>query len=79
MTMNAEIFSSICRHIAAQANEAWGEITSDPERVAAGRRAQIVARNQKRMGLANEEAARQLKDFLRRNRDWHFSKDHIKE
>lgn len=76
--MNAEIFSSICRHFAAQANEAWGELTSDTERVAAGRRAQIVARNQKRMGLANEEAARQLKDFMRRNRDWNFPEEHIK-
>ncbi len=70
--MNGERFAGVCRQIAGRMNETWGELTGDPLRVAAGRRAQIVGKAQQRRGIANEESARQLRDFLHRNRNWRF-------
>ena len=70
--MNGEQFAGICRQFAGRLNEAWGELTGDPLRSAAGRRDQIFGKAQQRSGIAKEESARQLSDFLTRNRDWYF-------
>jgi len=50
--------------------ERWGELTADGLRVVAGRHDQHAGRMQERYGLEKEEAQRQLKAFLRRNRRW---------
>ena len=70
--MNGERFVGICRQFAGRMNESWGELTGDPLRAAAGRRAQILGRVQERSGIAKEESARQMRDFLTRNREWYF-------
>lgn len=70
--MNSERFVGICRQFAETMNEAWGELTGDPQRAAHGRRGQMVGKTQQRNGIAKEESARQLRDFLHRNRHWHF-------
>ena len=70
--MNGERFAGICRQFAGRMNETWGELAGDSLRAAAGRRAQIMGKAQQRSGIANEESARQLSDFLTRNRDWYF-------
>jgi len=67
--MNGERFAGTCREFAGRMNETWGGLTGDPLRVDAGRRAQIVGRTQRRNGIAKEDSARQLKDFLHRNRN----------
>jgi len=69
--MNGERFAGICRQFAGRINETWGELTGDPLRAAAGRRAQIFGKAQQRSGTAKEESTRQLRDFLHRNRNWH--------
>ena len=70
--MNGERFAGICRQFAGKMNETWGDLTGDPLRAAAGRRAQIFGKAQQRSGIAKEDSARQLRDFLNRNRNWHF-------
>ena len=70
--MNAERFAGICRQFAGRMNEVWGELTGDPVRAAAGKRAQIFGKAQQRSGIAKEDSARQLRDFLTRNRHWYF-------
>ena len=66
--MNGEQVAGICRQVAGRMNELWGDLTGDPLRAAEGRRRQIVGKTQQRSGIAHEEAARQLRDFLHRNR-----------
>mgnify|MGYP001592738309 CR=1 FL=1 len=70
--MNGERFAGICLQLTGRVNETWGELTGDPLRTAAGRRAQMFGKAQQRSGIAKEESARQLSDFLTRNRDWYF-------
>ena len=70
--MNGERFAGICRQFAGKMNETWGDLTGDPLRAAAGRRAQMFGKAQQRSGIAKEDSARQLRDFLNRNRNWHF-------
>lgn len=72
--MNTKQISGICRQLLAKINEYRGELTGDPSRVAAARRAWIVAKNEQRITIANEESKRQLREFLRRNRNWNFRK-----
>ncbi|OGA06646.1 MAG: hypothetical protein A3H33_14490 [Betaproteobacteria bacterium RIFCSPLOWO2_02_FULL_65_20] len=69
--MNGERFAGICLQIAGRMNEAWGELTGDPLRAAAGRRDQSFGKAQQRSGMAKEESNRQMSDFLTRNRDWY--------
>ena len=70
--MNGERFVGMCRQLAGRMNETWGELTGDPSRAAAGKRAQIFGKAQQRSGIAKEESERQLRDFLQRNRNWHY-------
>jgi uncharacterized protein YjbJ (UPF0337 family) len=70
--MNGERLAGICRQFAGRMNAAWGELTGDPVRAAAGRRGQIVGKTQQRSGIARQQSARQLREFLHRNRNWHF-------
>jgi uncharacterized protein YjbJ (UPF0337 family) len=70
--MNGERFSGICLQLAGRMNEAWGDMTGDPLRAAAGRREQMFGKAQERSGIAKEESGRQLRDFMTRNRDWYF-------
>jgi uncharacterized protein YjbJ (UPF0337 family) len=51
----------------------WGESTNNPLVAAAGTRDQLAGRIQERYGVAKDESAAQLKEFLRRNRDWYPS------
>ena len=69
--MNGEQFAGIFRQLAERMNESWGELTGDRKRAAAGRRGQLAGKTQQQRGIENEAAARQMKDFLERNRHWH--------
>jgi len=70
--MNAQRFEGICRQFAGMLTQAWGELSGDSLRADAGRRDRIFGKTQERSGIAIEESARQLKDFLQRNRNWHI-------
>lgn len=68
--MNHDRFEGNWRQFGGKVKEQWGRLTHDPQREFAGRRDQLAGKEQVRYGVAKEEAARQLKDFLDRNRDW---------
>ena len=70
--MNIERFKGICLHAAGRLNESFGELTRDPYRITKGRRTRIDAIARQRVGFDKEQSERQLRDFLQRNRNWHF-------
>ncbi len=70
--MNQDRFEGKWKQFGGKVKERWGRLTNDPQREFAGRRDQLAGRNQERYGVAKEEAARQLKDFLDRNLKWNL-------
>ena len=70
--MNIQRFKGICLHAAGRLNESLGEFTRNPQRMAEGRRMRIDAIARQRHGFDKEQSERQLRDFLQRNRNWHF-------
>ena len=71
--MNRDRLEGNWKQLSGKVNELWGELTSDTRRKFAGRRDQLAGRIQERYGISKEAAARQLKDFLDRNRNWDLS------
>jgi uncharacterized protein YjbJ (UPF0337 family) len=71
--MNRDRLQGIWRQFSGTLRECWGELTNDPLEAEAGRRDRSFGRIQERNGMYREEAALQLKEFLRRNRDWDLS------
>lgn len=71
--MNQDRFAGIWKQLRGKVKEHWGKLTNDPLGVAAGTRDQLAGRIQERYGVSKEKAARQLKDFLERNRNWDLS------
>lgn len=70
--MNMEQAAGIYAQVAGRLNQAWGDLAGNPMRAADGRRQQIAGKLQQRKGDAKQEYARQLRDFLQRNRNWRF-------
>jgi uncharacterized protein YjbJ (UPF0337 family) len=68
--MNQDRFAGIGKQFRGKVKEHWGKLTNDRLGVAAGTRDQLAGRIQERYGVSKENAARQLKDFLDRNRNW---------
>lgn len=71
--MNLHRVEGNWKQFSGRLKEQWGRLARDPERELAGRRDQIAGRALKRYGIAKEQAARQLKAFQDRNRDWYPS------
>ncbi len=71
--MNQDRIAGIWKQFRGKVKGRWGELTHDPQVVTAGARDQLAGRIQERYGVSKEEAARQLKDFLDRNRNWDLS------
>ena len=69
--MNQDRFAGIWKQIRGKVKESWGRLTNNPLAVTAGRRDQFTGSHQERHGISKEKAARQLKDFLDRNRNWY--------
>ena len=53
--------------------ELWGGFTHNDRAVSEGERDRQLGRIQERYGIAKEDAADQLNEFIRRNRDWDLS------
>ncbi|MCK9381998.1 MAG: CsbD family protein [Sulfuritalea sp.] len=70
--MNGKRFAGIWLQLAGRVNQAWGELTDDPLRETAGRRDQVTGKTQQAGAIAQEAAARQLRDFQHDNRNWYF-------
>jgi uncharacterized protein YjbJ (UPF0337 family) len=71
--MNQERLAGICRQASGAIKQGWGRLIADPRMEDAGAREQHAGRVQARRGLAQEQAARSLRDFFSRNRDWDLS------
>jgi uncharacterized protein YjbJ (UPF0337 family) len=69
--MNRDQLEGRLTQAAGKAKEHWGVLTGAPLVAAAGRRDQLIGRIQERRGNANQEAEAQLRDFMRRNRNWY--------
>ena len=68
--MNWSQWAGICRQYAEGMNGAWDNLIECPMRTADGRRGQIDKKAHQRREIAKQESARQMKDFLHRNRNW---------
>jgi uncharacterized protein YjbJ (UPF0337 family) len=68
--MNRDRFEGGMKQLGGVVEEQWGKLTGNPLRVDSGKRAQLFGKLQERHGTSKEDAERQLKDFLARNRDW---------
>ena len=71
--MNQDRFAGIWKQFRGKLNERWGKLANNPLVVTAGTLDQFDGRIQERYGVSKEAAARQLKDFLDRNRNWNLS------
>ncbi len=71
--MNRDRIEGGGKQFGGQLKEQWGRLYRDPEFELAGQRDQIAGRVLQRCGISNGRAARQLHDFLDRNRDWNPS------
>jgi uncharacterized protein YjbJ (UPF0337 family) len=69
--MNTDRFEGNLKQIRGKVNEQWGKFTKDSQREFAGMRDQCSGKSQEQYGITKEKAARQLKDFMRRNSNWH--------
>jgi uncharacterized protein YjbJ (UPF0337 family) len=74
MDMNRDRVAGNWKQFSGQLKEQWGRFTHDDSRVDSGRRDQLAGSIQVRHGMSKEEAERQVRDFLYRNRDWNPSR-----
>ena len=71
--MNQERYTGIFKQVRGTIRKSWGRLIADPRMEDTGAREQHAGRVQARHGLAQEQAARSLRDFFSRNRDWDLS------
>jgi uncharacterized protein YjbJ (UPF0337 family) len=62
--MKHDYFEADRMQAGGKAKERWGSRTNDPERELASGHHQHADRIQERRGISNDEAARELKEFL---------------
>jgi uncharacterized protein YjbJ (UPF0337 family) len=70
--MNRDQVEGRFRQATGKMKEHWGLFSRDPFIADAGRRDQLFGRIQERRGNSHEEFSRQLRDFMRRNRNWNL-------
>lgn len=68
--MNRDRLEGKWKQLSGRLRERWGWLTEDQLSVVAGKHNQLAGRYQEQYGVAKEDGERQLRDFLRRNRDW---------
>lgn len=71
--MNRDRIAGNLKQLGGKLRHEWGRISKDEAGMQAGKRAQLAGTIQARQGLSQEEAERQLREFLERNRDWNLS------
>ena len=68
--MNLDRLQGSWKQFSGKFQEHWGAITDDPLASAAGRRHRLAGKVLVQRGISKQQAERQLKDFLVRNRNW---------
>ena len=71
--MNRDRLAGKWTQFSGRVREQWGRLANDRLSVVAGKHDQLAGKHQEQYGIYREEAKRQLKEFLRRNRDWDLS------
>ena len=69
-SMNRDRIEGTMKQLSGSIRERWGMFTSDKLTVIAGRCEHLMGLAQARRGIEKEQAARQLREFLDRNRGW---------
>ena len=62
--MNWDQIEGKWKEMKGQLREKWGNLTEDDLEMIAGRRDQLIGRLQIRYGIANEEASKQVDEFV---------------
>ena len=65
--MNHDRIQGRWKQIKGKVKEQWGKLTDDDLDIIAGGRDQLLGRIQQRHGLAKDDAARQVRDWEKRN------------
>jgi uncharacterized protein YjbJ (UPF0337 family) len=73
--MNQDEIQGRWKQFKGKLKEQWGKLTDDDLDVIAGRRDQLLGRIQRRHGVAQGEADRQVSDWERDNPDFRFDKN----
>ena len=68
--MNHDRFDGIRLQFSGTLKEQWGRLTGDQSAVASGKSDRFAGRILEQRGLSARESARQLNEFMRRNRNW---------
>lgn len=71
--MNHDRIAGKWKQVSGALRAQWGELTGNRLRVIAGRHDQRAGKAQELYGIKKAEAQRELKEFLRRNRQWDVS------
>ena len=72
--MNRDRIEGNWKQFSGKLKEQWGRLVHDDSSVDSGRSDQLAGSIQVRHGDSKEEAARQVRDFLYRNRNWNSSR-----
>lgn len=72
--MNRDRIAGSWKQLSGSVHERWSRLVGDASGVSAAKHTQLAGSIQVRHGRSAEEAERQLRDFLSRNRDWNPSK-----
>ena len=71
--MNRDRVAGSWKQFRGSVQEQWSRFVGDEAGVGAAQHTRLVGSFQVRRGRSAEDAERQLKDFLNRNRDWDLS------
>lgn len=72
--MNRDRVAGSWKQFSGNVQEQWCLLVGDEPGVSAAKHTQLAGRMQVRQGRSSDEAERQLRDFLSRNRNWNPSK-----
>ena len=72
--MNRDRLQGKWKQFSGSVRERWGKLIDDRLSVVAGRHDQLAGKHQEQYGVHREEGERQLRDFLRRHRNWNSSR-----
>ncbi len=68
--MNHDRIQGMCTQLRGRIKQSWGVLVDDPHCTAEGARERLDGRIREQRGIAKQEAERQLREFMSRNRRW---------
>ena len=68
--MNRDRLEGKWKQLSGNMRERWGRLTDDRLSMVAGKHDRLAGKYQEQYGINLERSERQLREFLRRNREW---------